>query len=402
MSKAKTHERFVQDVLALFPDYEVLSFYVNNKTKVKIRDNKCGTVWMARPDNLLILKRGCPVCGGIKCHKKQITLLEKMIKKLKEKFCGLIEYVSGYIDMHKKCKFRCIICGNVWEVSPNSLLNKCKYGCPICAKRKSTVVKAKTDEHFKQELFEVNPNIETLEIYRNSSTKIKVKCKNCNNVWEAYPHHLLQGHGCAQCACNMKKTDDQFKKELFDKNPNIDAIDFYINSATNIRFKCKICEHVWITTPSHILNSGSGCPMCAKKSLEKPILEAFKKKRIVPLHDVALKGSNYNGSRMPLRVDFIIETPKGKLAIEADGRQHFTPIYGEDELKYQQEKDRHKDKYLKEHEYILIRVTSSPTKEWGFKNHITLAELLHLIEIGIDRNGNVNFDIFKPFDFNRE
>lgn len=116
-----------------------------------------------------------------------------------------------------------------------------------------------------------------------------------------------------------------------------------------------------------------------------------------------MDGCNYNDSKFPLRPDFRIETIKGNLCIEADGIQHFVPIYGEETLKIQQNKDRYKDKILKEKGYILIRVTSSPTKEWGFKNHITLKELLDLIEIGIDfKTGEIDFELFKQYDFNRE
>lgn len=266
----------------------------------------------------------------------------------------------------------------------------------------------RTDEEFKKELAEINPNIETLDAFIKVIQKIRAKCKICGNIWSVVPYSLLNGEGCPECAKKNKakklaKTDEQFRKEVYDKNPNIDPLETYINDRTKIKVKCKECSNEWYAYPTHLIR-GVGCPVCTKYSMEKPVVKALKKKGIDYLYNTSLKGCNYNGSPKELTVDFIIETPKGKLAIETDGKQHFKEWHhGKKQLKYIQEKDRYKDKYLKEHGYILIRVTSSPTKEWGFKNHITLKELLDLIEIGIDsETKEVNFDLFRQYDFNRD
>ena len=222
---------------------------------------------------------------------------------------------------------------------------------------------------------------------------------------------MLHGHGCCKCGHEHRiqiscLTIEEIKQRLWELYHG----DIIINETSYTKvwdyaeFKCNVCGNIWRTKVSDLLYvKRVGCPLCVKKSMEKPVIDALKNKKINFKHNVALEGSNYNGSSHPLRVDFIIETDKGKLAIETDGVQHFTSIYGEDELKYIQEHDRHKDKILKEKGYILIRVTSSPTKEWGFKNHITLKELLDLIEIGIDsKTGEINFELFRKYDFNRE
>lgn len=266
----------------------------------------------------------------------------------------------------------------------------------------------RTDEEFKKELFEKNPNIEPLDIFTKVMEKIRVKCKICKHVWSVVTYSLLQGCGCPECAKKTKskklaKTNEEFKEELAEKNPNIELLETYINDRTKIQVKCKECLHEWGAYPTHLLR-GTGCPICTIYSMEKPILKALKKKGIIPLHNYPLEESNYNGSKFPLRVDFIIETPKGKLAIEADGKQHFKEWHtGKKNLKHIQEKDRYKDKILKERGYILIRVTSSPTKEWGFKNHITMRELFELIERGINsETGEIDFELFRQYDFNRD
>ena len=108
-------------------------------------------------------------------------------------------------------------------------------------------------------------------------------------------------------------------------------------------------------------------------------------------------------NKRPLRPDFYIETEKGILWVECDGRQHYEPIYGEDALEAQQARDRFKDNYCKENNICLIRVISSPTKEWGTEKHITLEKLLELIEIGINsETKEIDFNLFWQYDFNRE
>ena len=135
--------------------------------------------------------------------------------------------------------------------------------------------------------------------------------------------------------------------------------------------------------------------------METPVIEALTAKKVDFVHDCSLEGSNYNGSSFPLRADFRFK--KYPIIIETDGKQHFKHnVGGRDNLNYTIERDLHKNKWCKEHEYILIRVTSSPTKEWGTEKHITLKELLDLIEKHITENGIVDVKAFKPYDFNKE
>ena len=269
--------------------------------------------------------------------------------------------------------------------------------------------KRKTDAEYRMQLKETHPDIEALTFYTGALNKIKFR-HSCGYTWWARADSILRlKFGCPKCAT---KTIHDLKKMTLDElirrikilfNDTIEYVTGFVNYRTKCLFRCKKCQHEWWTTPSTILRT-LGCPVCLKKSLEKPVLEILKKKGIKYSHNISLEGSNYKGSKIPLRIDFIIETSKGKLAIETDGVHHFNPFYGkEDTLKLQQEHDRYKDKLLKEKGYILIRVTSSPTKEWGFKNHIILAELLHLIEIGIDsETGEINFELFRKYDFNRD
>jgi hypothetical protein len=112
-----------------------------------------------------------------------------------------------------------------------------------------------------------------------------------------------------------------------------------------------------------------------------------------------LKGCYYKTKNHPLRADFYFDCG---LVIECDGKQHMEAVLGEDAFIEIQIRDNIKNKYCKKNNICLIRVTSSPTKEWGTEKHITLLELFALLEKGISDKGEINMSVFLPYDFNRE
>lgn len=61
------------------------------------------------------------------------------------------------------------------------------------------MARRKTQEEYVAEASIVNPNIEVLGRYINSNTKILHRCKIDGYEWNAYPTHILSGHGCPVC-----------------------------------------------------------------------------------------------------------------------------------------------------------------------------------------------------------
>ena len=343
----------------------------------------------------------------IKNNKQRIPK-QKVYDDFKEKYGdSLIPDMDTYIAFSKKMRFICKIHGEFFSIARSVY----KRGCPTCGHIRGGLKQRITpDEHERRIKNKFGDAIIIDKVTCNTTTdKCRFICKKHGEfygiLWDI---EFASPCGCPICsfeqmAVNKIKPIDFLINQLlilYGDNIKLDEIT-YIGTHTKCKFICKKHGEFW-AFPFNIIR-GVGCPFCSKESMETPVLEALNKKGINPLYNTALEGSNYKGSTKPLYVDFIIETDKGKLAIETDGITHFLPKHGEEELKYQQEKDRHKDKILKERGYILIRVTSSPTKEWGFKNHITLKELLHLIEIGIDsETKEIDFDLFWKYDFNRE
>ena len=183
---------------------------------------------------------------------------EQFMEKLyiKNDKVGNIEVLEKYINSRTPIKCKCKIDGHEWSPTPKSLLKG--HGCPECYQNSKT----KTHEKFIEELTEINSNIEILDKYTGNKIPIKCRCKIDGYEWSPTPSSLLQKKGCPQCGGSLKLTHEEFIERVNNINSNIKILSQYINSQTKVECECKICNHKWDVSPSHLLHSQSGCPMC--------------------------------------------------------------------------------------------------------------------------------------------
>lgn len=76
-------------------------------------------------------------------------------------------------------------------------------------------VKKDSEEDFKKKLKEKNPQIVLLDSYINSRTKIKFRCLKCGNEWKTVPHTLVSGHGCPKCSRKEQSKKTKKSNEQF-------------------------------------------------------------------------------------------------------------------------------------------------------------------------------------------
>lgn len=130
--------------------------------------------------------------------------------------------------------------------------------------------KPRSFDSFLSDLKKKNIDVDIIGEYKNIHTKIKIRCKACGYIWEKVPNNILyHGVGCPNCYNqrrwkNRLKSDEEFKKEVYEKNPSLEILDQYTGENNNITIKCKKCGNVWV------MNAGSffthcSCAVCSNK-----------------------------------------------------------------------------------------------------------------------------------------
>lgn len=125
-----------------------------------------------------------------------------------------------------------------------------------------------TNDEFLAKVAELQPNIEVLDTYVTSSTRMRARCKRCGREWETAGGNLAHGSGCIRCASvdRMSKrriTTEEFREKLSNISPDIEVVGEYKSSAEKIHVKCLICGHEWLSLSSNLL-AGHGCRECMR------------------------------------------------------------------------------------------------------------------------------------------
>lgn len=257
-----------------------------------------------------------------------------------------IEVIGQYIGSNIKIAHKCKIDGYVWNTKPNIILMG--HGCPKCSGR---VIMPHNE--YVQKVFDINQNIEVVDIYNGSRNKILHRCKIDGYEWEITPDHVLRGVGCPLCGGKLRKTHEQYVKEVFNINPDIEVIERYVSYKTPILHKCKIDGCQWYACPSNVL-FGTGCPQCKASRGEREII-AWLSNRSISFEPQKTFDDCKNKKLLPF--DFYLS--EHNLCIEYDGEQHYHPINffgGEERLRKTIQRDRIKTDYCLANNIQLLRI----------------------------------------------
>lgn len=267
-----------------------------------------------------------------------------------------IRIIGKYISANKKVRCECIVDGNIWDATPNNLLFG--HGCPVCSGNKK-----KNHSEFVMELNCRNPNIKVISQYKNNYSDITCECKVCGYIWDSTPHRLLQTIGCLKCSDKVKRTQEQFIKEVNQINPNIEIISDYKARFKDVRCKCLIDGHIWSPIANNLL-LGEGCPVCKSSKGERKIYKWLSENGILFETQKTYQGLiGYNGGS--LKYDFYL--PKYNLLIEYQGNFHDNSIHNnfqtQDMYETQKEYDKRKKQYAIKHNIELLEIWY-----WDFDN----------------------------------
>lgn len=186
-----TNEEFLKRVYKLVGDeYTFLEPYVNSRTAILVRHNKCGKISKMEPNNFLSGAR-CKYCA----HNVKLTT-QQVKERIKKMYGNEYTLLSEYKGMNHRIKVMHNKCGYVYTVGAiNFLLSKQR--CPKCYKTPK-----KTANEFQRELNNIyGKSVYTIVgKYINAKTRVEIKCSVCGNVWLTKPNWILSGQsGCPYC-----------------------------------------------------------------------------------------------------------------------------------------------------------------------------------------------------------
>ena len=276
----------------------------------------------------------------------------KTDEEFKQEVFSLVkdEYVflDTYANKRTKIRVKHNVCGNVYEVKPNNFIRGRR--CPYC----SGNVK-KTNTQFKQEVFDlVGSDYTFLESYVGANNKLRVKHNQCGNIYEVTPYHFISGSRCPYCFGTIKKTDKEFKQEIYSLvGDEYVFLDTYVNNRTKLKVKHKTCGNVYEVLPTNFIQ-GYRCPYCNSPKGETIINKILDTLNLN--YETQQTFDDLKDDRL-LSYDFYL--PDQNILIEYQGIQHYQPIDyfgGEATFKKQQKHDKMKLDYAKNNGYNLIAV----------------------------------------------
>lgn len=269
-----------------------------------------------------------------------------------------LEVISSFTKTQNRIKVFCKKCGTELNPLAQSLVQK-TFCCQECNR-------VKNEKSFRNQMSNVNSNINIVGEYKNNKTKIKCLCLIHNKFFEMTPKNLLNGHGCPECAIEARakvfaKSHSQFISELKEISPQISITSQYQSAHKKVDCKCLECDFEWKAAP-HSLLRGDGCPNCILPSKGELAISSY-------LDDISVEyisQKRFDDCRNinPLPFDFYL--PEYNACIEFQGKQHYEAVEhfgGEEDFKVRQKRDNIKAEYCLQNQIELLCIPY-----WDFDN----------------------------------
>lgn len=321
MGKRKTQEEYVNELVIKNPTIKLVGKYINNRTAVAHYCVKHNVFWDITPSNALQGK-GCEKCGREKIGDASRKSRDQYIEEL-ALANPTIKLVGYYKDANTPTDHYCEVHDIISKIIPYNALHGA--GCSMCRVEKSSNQQRKSQDQYMAELNIKNPNVKLVGKYINATTPVEHYCEIHQIIWNISPDAALRGQGCRQCKSErigsaLKKSEEQYIKELSSTNPNVILCGEYQNAVTPTPHMCLIHNYEWSPTPGNLL-SGHGCPKCSESQGEKQIalwlqehyIENIPQKRFEDCRDI-----------YTLPFDFYL--PDTDTCIEYQGEQHYRPV----------------------------------------------------------------------------
>lgn len=213
--------------------------------------------------------------------------------------------------------------------------------------------------------------VDIIHLQNGSNKNVKVKCDYCGDInlvlYNNYNKSKKTGMDCCKNCINkkisIKRKIPNKGNSLGEKYPNLilywsdkntkTPFDYNYGSNEKVWWKCQKGHESFSQFP---IKGRFKCPKCKEPLGEKAIREYLAKNKIEYIQQYSFPDLLSENS-YPLKFDFaIFKDGKLKTLIEYDGRQHFIPIFGEEQLNITKYRDNLKNKYCELNHINLIRI----------------------------------------------
>lgn len=134
------------------------------------------------------------------------------------------------------------------------------------------MVRKLTQVEFEDKARQRNQIVTVTGQYNGDKHKVECKCNFCGAILWMQPSNIYAGKGCYKCskqrvADSQRKTTEQFRAELHQKQPQITVVGDYTGANRKIQCLCNVHQCTFEATPTHLLGGKTGCSFCIREKL---------------------------------------------------------------------------------------------------------------------------------------
>jgi hypothetical protein len=379
----KTTQQFKQEIDTKYTkEFSVLSEYVNSKTKIDIRHNKCNNIHSIAPINFDGTCLYCKRLEEVKTHYSKISELAKTMNFSVEPFPNIIGNIAKY-----KLTLVCNACKTKIISRYGYFLQKYKnVSCETCKKTKLTNTIYETfSSHLRVLDLEDQYEIVTKDIV-SLYEPVEILHKTCGTIQTTTISKFInKKNKCKTCAVPYNKVlpeDFLLKFASYENSTQYNILNplEYKTNQDNLKFIHKYyiddddntvtCGFEFTMTP-HNFQRGQRCPKCGKsrtRSAEERELYEFINS--ISTHEVI--HSYHVKKETTNKIDFEIDIyiPALKIGFEYCGLYWHSDKFVEDTYHL------NKLNKAKEHGIQLYQIFSD---EWLTKKDIVKSKVSHII-----------------------
>lgn len=183
--------------------------------------------------------------------------------------------LGEYAGISTPLRCRCLVCGDVWDGNPDSMLRR-NSRCPKCGRKAAGKTSGKsrtlTHEAFVGRAADACPDIEIAGKYMGANTRLAVRCRTCGYSWDAFPATLLRSCSCPCCTSrvavegvnDLSTTHPDIAAEWdYERNGELKPTDVVAGSSKRVWWRCPE-GHEWQAIIYRRKAGGGSCPVCGK------------------------------------------------------------------------------------------------------------------------------------------